>query len=114
MDGIGLRFTVGERVSQSDLADSLTLALLAVEGLFGAAAMRTDVRCQVGDHAILVSTDAEAGRAVARVLAQFLAREFGDSSFRVASVRPGRPGARGSARGARVMDWRPPPSEIAP
>jgi hypothetical protein len=86
MPGSAIRITVQDHVPECDLIDSLDLALLAAEGLFGAAALRKELRCDRQGRAVTISTGSEPGRALARLLAQFLAKEFGPRSFRLATI----------------------------
>ena len=90
MTGSVIRFTVQDHVPGDDVKDALNLALVAAEGLFGSAAIRTEVNCEVGGQVVTIGTESEPGRAVARLMAQFLGREFGERSFRIASVTPER------------------------
>jgi hypothetical protein len=87
MNGV-LRIVLDRSVPVVDAEMSLELALLATEGLFGEAAVRTETSYHVDRPHRVISVDArqELGQCLVRILAIFLLREFGNDAFQVQPV----------------------------
>jgi hypothetical protein len=85
------RFTLTDEVPLPKAEDSLRLALLAAEGLYGQAQVRLGAEYRIDEGAKTLTLDAGTpeGSAVTRMLAQFLARQFGDLSFAVRRLGAG-------------------------
>lgn len=73
----------GVRLADAEL--TLKLALLAAEGVHGARRVRSGCTFHRDPirHALTLRTNARVGATVARVLASFLAHEFGKDAFSV-------------------------------
>ncbi len=79
------RFRIGDDVPLDEARMSLDLATIVLEGLFSPAAVRLDARYHVNaeTRSIVVDASTPVGRALVRVFATLLAREFGDAAFAV-------------------------------
>ena len=89
------RYKFDDQVSLHDAQDTLALAVLAAEGLFGTARVRMDFAFAT-DEAIgvfVVDASTEVGQAVNRIFTTFLSRGFGPCCFNVKRVQ----GAEGGA-----------------
>ena len=88
-------FRFADTVRLKDAEESLLLALLAAEGLYG----RSRVRLETGyfmdrrKRACAIRACNEVGRDVARIFAGFCVREFGEDAFEIERVC-GAPAAR--------------------
>lgn len=84
------RFEFAPGVPLHEAERTLHLTLYAIEGLYGRARVRLEVRFEREDErrAITVRTVSEVGETVARILTSLLSYEFGDASFSVGHVRP--------------------------
>jgi len=78
-----IQYTLSAHVSLADAEETLRLAMLAVEGLFGAARVRLDVHYHIVQELRSIHLDAanEPGQAVVRIFTGLLLREFGDDAF---------------------------------
>jgi len=79
------RYTFGPKVPITRVEDSVHLAMLAAEGLYGSPRVRIEA-CYLIDakkRACVVDTTTDVGRDIARILTSFLAREFGERAFEV-------------------------------
>ena len=76
-------FDFPPHVPVTDAEQTLHLAMLAVEGLFGRARVRLDARYEIdiASGAITLDASNEVGAAVARVFTCLLIRERGETSF---------------------------------
>ena len=90
------RYRFAERVGLRDAGDTLLLAVLAVEGLFGAARVRMDFAFATDEaiRVIVVDASTDVGQAVSSIFTAFLSREFGPDAFCVKRVE----GVVGGAR----------------
>jgi hypothetical protein len=84
------RFRCDPEVPMAEVRESLQVAILAAEGLHGAARVRLDFAYCADDaqRALVLDARAEAGMAVARVFTGFLTQQFGETAFRVERVGP--------------------------
>lgn len=83
------RFEMGKTVPLNEAEQSLHLALIAVQGLFGQARVRMDAAYHVDEsrRVIVVDGTTEVGAALVRVFTELLLREFGGTAFRVRRVQ---------------------------
>jgi hypothetical protein len=90
------RYRFAERVGLRDAGDTLLLAVLAVEGLFGAARVRMDFAFATDEaiRVIVVDASTDVGQAVSGIFTAFLSREFGPDAFCIKRVE----GVAGGAR----------------
>ena len=82
------RFEMDKTVPLLEAEQSLHLALIAVQGLFGQARVRMDAAYHVNEsrRVIVVDGTTEIGLALVRVFTEFLLREFGGEAFEVRRV----------------------------
>ena len=82
------RYRFAERVALRDAGDTLLLAVLAVEGLFGAARVRMDFAFATDEaiRVIVVDASTDVGLAVNGIFTAFVSREFGPDAFCVKRV----------------------------
>ena len=82
------RYRFAERVDLRDAGDTLLLAMLATEGLFGAARVRMDFAFATDEaiRVIVVDASTDVGLAVNGIFAAFVSREFGPDAFCVKRV----------------------------
>jgi hypothetical protein len=83
----GYRFQFKEGVNLRDAEDTLLLALLAAEGIYGEARLRLDAAYAI-DKAlgvIIIDASTEVGQDVAGIFTSFIIKEFGPGAF---IVRP--------------------------
>ena len=90
------RYRFAPHIGLQDAADTLLLAILATEGLFGAARVRMDLALAADEAigVIIVDASTEVGQAVNGIFTAFLSREFGPGAFCVKRVE----GVAGGAR----------------
>lgn len=83
------RYRFADRVDLQDAGDTLLLAVLAAEGLFGAARVRMDLAFAVDEtiYVIVVDASTNVGRAVNGIFTAFVSREFGPDAFCVKRVQ---------------------------
>ena len=81
----GYRYKFAEGVRLRDAEDTLLLALLAAEGIYGQSRVRMDAAYVVDalPRAIVVDGATQVGRDVSGVFTSFLMKEFGPDTFRV-------------------------------
>jgi len=86
-------YSFRHHVPMGEVEDSLMLAALAAESLFGRVLMRMETRFRLNTKQRICSIDGSTpiGRALACVFTGFLNREFGDRGFRVNRVPTNRP-----------------------
>jgi len=82
------RYKFAERVDLRDTDDTLLLAVLAAEGLFGATRVRMDLAVATDEviRVIVVDASTDVGLAVNGIFAAFVSREFGPDAFCVKRV----------------------------
>lgn len=85
MSATEYRFQFKPDVDLSEAEDTMRLSLLAAEGLFGEARVRTEVSYTVDPlrAEILVVGDAPVGEAVTQIFTSLLSHEFGRGAFTV-------------------------------
>ena len=82
------RYRFADRVDLREAGDTLLLAVLAADGLFGAARVRMDAAFATDEsiNVIIVDASTDVGQAVSGVFTAFLTREFGCRAFSVIRV----------------------------
>jgi len=87
-DGGIYRFRLHADVPMAEVRESLKLAVLAAEGLHGAAQVRLDFAYCADDEkrALVLEARGEAGIAVVRMFTGFLSQQIGETGFRVERV----------------------------
>ncbi len=92
------RFRQGADLRQAE--DTLLLAILAAEGLYGEACIRMDAGYAIDEsiRAIVVDASTEVGQAVNGIFTSFLLKEFGRLGFHVRCVEGVGSDVRGDAR----------------
>jgi hypothetical protein len=78
-------YSFRHHVPMDEVEDSLLLAALATESLFGRALMRMEARFRLDTKQRVCTIDGSTpiGRALACIFTGFLSREFGDRGFRL-------------------------------
>ncbi len=98
------RYRFNENVPLRDAEESLLLAVLAVESLYGRSPVRLDAAFCLDreKRSCVVDAGSEVGRAIARIFTGFLTRQFGEDAFRVDRAAPlgecGKPDAEPTAQ----------------
>lgn len=89
-DGTVYHYSFKRHLSMDDVQDSLTLAVLGAEQLHGRARMRLDAsfRLDRQRRSCTVDGTTAVGQDIARLLAGYLGREFGEKSFTVRRAAP--------------------------
>ena len=79
------RYRFDRKISPRDVEESLLLAVLAAEGLYGTARVEMDAACRIDKDTCHYVVDAttEVGRDVARIFTGFLIHEFGREAFAI-------------------------------
>tara|TARA_R110002095_G_scaffold165627_1_gene143813 strand:+ start:191 stop:490 length:300 start_codon:yes stop_codon:yes gene_type:complete len=87
------RYTLGSDVSMSDVHDTLLLAVLAIECMYGSAQARLELFHELDPKKRVCVIDASTpvGRDLNQLFTGFLQKEFGADSFRVERVPHGNP-----------------------
>jgi hypothetical protein len=82
------RFTFDRTISLPEAEQTLHLAILSAEGLFGEAQVRMDLSYHIDEprRVLLVDGSTEAGAAVIRMFTALLLREIGSQRFTVRRV----------------------------
>jgi len=85
------RYRFNENVPLREAEESLLLAVLAVESLYGRSPVRLDAAFCLDreKRSCVVAAGSEVGRAIARIFTGFLTRQFGEEAFRVERGGPG-------------------------
>jgi hypothetical protein len=85
-----LNFVISARASLEEVEETLRLAMMAAEGLFGAARVHLDVTYTVHTDRRCIDLKAanDAGLAVVRIFTGLLLREFGDDAFTCSMREP--------------------------
>jgi len=83
-----VRYTFARSVSMREVEETLLLAVLAVESLFGESTVRLDASFSVDSscRACVIDASTEVGRAICRVFTGFVSREFGSEAFKIERV----------------------------
>ncbi len=88
------RYRFAEAVNLTDALDTLLLAALAAEGVFGESRVRMDFSYATDPsiRAIIVDASTPVGQVVSSIFGTFILREFGPDGFDVRRVEglPGR------------------------
>ena len=84
-------FRFGKGATPEYAEAQMILAVVAVECMFGKAAVRIGVRYALNrdKNAMVIESTNEAGEALARVFTGFLIRVFGETSFKVEHTKAG-------------------------
>ena len=79
------KYTISDDADLEAVEDTLLLAIVAAEGVYGAARVRMDGSCQMDKQARTVVIDAATavGQHINRIFTNFLTREFGGEAFEV-------------------------------
>ena len=87
------RYRFNESIPLREAEESLLLAVLAVESLYGRSPVRLDAAFYLDreKRSCVVDAGSEVGRAIARIFTGFLTRQFGEESFRVERAEPAAP-----------------------
>lgn len=82
------RYTLGGDIPMREVQDSLMLAVLAMECIYGSAQARLDLSHEFDPKRRVCVIDAatQVGRDLNRLFTGFLQREFGADSFRVERI----------------------------
>lgn len=85
------RYRFSAEVDLHEAEDTLLLAILAVEGLYGQARVRMDAAYSVDESSrgIIVDASTDVGQDVNAIFTAFLLREFGTGAFQVRRVEGG-------------------------
>lgn len=88
MSVISVRYQFLESVSFEEVEGALVVAVLAVESLYGPAAVRLGAAYATDpvNHTVIVEAATEIGRDLNRVFTGFLSRDLGPETFRVERV----------------------------
>ena len=81
----GYKYQFAERVRLRDAEDTLLLALLAAEGIYGHSRVRMDAACAVDPvlRTIVVDCSTDVGQDLCGVYTSFLTKEFSAGAFDV-------------------------------
>ena len=79
------KYSFDGKVSLREVEESLLLAVLATESLYGRAQVRLDASfyLEKGKKACVIDASTEVGCHIARIFTGFLVQEFGEEAFRV-------------------------------
>lgn len=93
MNSQAYRFRFRPEIALKDAEDTLLLAFLAAEGIFGQARVRMDAGYAIDATINVIVIDASTliGQVVAAIFTAFISREFGQGAFHVRRVE-GLPG----------------------
>ncbi len=82
------RYNFNAKVPLQDVEDSLLLAVLATESLYGRALIRLDASfcLDASRRSCVVDAATDVGRAIARIFTGLLTREFGEEAFKVERI----------------------------
>lgn len=75
------KFSFSEEIPLERIRQIFGLAMIAVEAIHGAPAVRLNLSCKLDgkDHSLMVEAESETGYDLAKVLLGFFTREFGGS-----------------------------------
>ncbi len=84
------RFEFDEPVSMTEVENTLHLAVLGAEGLFGESNVRLDAAYSIDErrHVCVVDARNEVGRSICQLFTGYLAKELDPEAFRVRRVQP--------------------------
>ena len=101
MSTTAYRYRFGKKVNLQEAEETLLLAILAAEGLFGEARVRMDAGYVIDSRlrALVVDASTDVGQAVNGIFTSLALREFGRDAFNVRRVE-GKP-AHGRREGGR-------------
>ena len=79
------RYTFETDVSMKEVRNSLSLATIAAEGIYGHVRVTLDAffRLDLDDRMCLIDGSTAVGECIAAVFTEFLARDFGEDGFKV-------------------------------
>lgn len=77
------RFTFRGDTSMKEIRDTLYLAVMAVEALYGTSGVRLEAGFEIDDDCCYVNANTPAGQALARIIEGLLGRQLGDGCFSV-------------------------------
>jgi hypothetical protein len=82
------RYRFAQRIDLRDVGDTLLLAVLAADGLFGETRVRMDAAFATDPsiNVLIVDASTVVGQAINGIFASFLMREFGPDAFDVKRV----------------------------
>jgi hypothetical protein len=85
------RYVFDKSVSMSAVEETLHLAILGAESLFGESTVRMDATYSIDEagHVCSVDASSEVGRSICRIFTGYVTREFGESAFCVRAASPG-------------------------
>ncbi len=85
MQGEVYSYQFKENVPIREVEDSLMLAVLATESVFGRSQVHLDARFHLDkeNHSCIVDAGNEVGRNIARIFTGFLTKEFGEEAFQI-------------------------------
>jgi hypothetical protein len=88
VDKDAYRYSFNEDVPLREVEESLLLAVLAVENLYGRSPVRLDATFLLDrkERTCEVNAGTEVGRAIARIFTGFLTQQFGERAFRVERI----------------------------
>jgi hypothetical protein len=100
MSADSYHYRFAEGVSLRETEESLLLAVLAAESLYGRSPVRMDAafRLDREERSCVVDAGSEVGRAIARIFTGFLSRQFGEEAFRVERLGAPAPAAAAAAQ----------------
>lgn len=80
-----LRYTFASSVCMREVEETLLLAVLAVESLFGESTVRLDASYSVDAprRSCVIEAGTDVGRSLSRVFTGFITREFGSDAFSI-------------------------------
>lgn len=84
------RYTFGQAVPMSEVEETLLLAVMVVESLHGATAVRLESSyvMDIGRRVCVIDASYEIGRSICRVFTGLLSREIGDHAYSVERAHP--------------------------
>lgn len=94
MNNVAYRYRFRPDIDLKEAQDTLLLAVVAAEGIFGQTRVRMDVECDLDPsiNVIVVDADTVVGQVVNQIFTALISREFGRGRFlvrRVELVGPG-------------------------
>lgn len=83
------RFEIDKGVLLEDVQESLQLAIVALQGIYGDARVRVDATWHVDESRRLITIDSstDIGSILVCIFTEFLLREFGDDAFDVRRIQ---------------------------
>lgn len=101
------RFVFGSSVDMTAAEETLILAKMAVESLYGAEAVRLDASARVDPAGRVCSIDTgnRVGRSLSQIFAGYLSREFGRDAFVLRRTDPRHDEPSESRHTTSSQDW---------